>query len=193
MVSCTKGRAQSGLLVQGHPSTCTFQQAPITGPGQVPSPVEQNRDPALHLRMTALPPPSHPARTRAADRRDGALGPELSGHARARAGAGRAARAPSLSPALGAADMAVRFLLATLLLLPFYGRDLLTISRREWSQAGGAGLLRRRGHLPADGRAPLDRRLGFRLPHAALHRSSFPSSSPAAIVAGPRCASSQPV
>jgi drug/metabolite transporter (DMT)-like permease len=40
-------------------------------------------------------------------------------------------------PALGAADMAVRFLLAALLLLPFYGRDLLTISRREWSQAGG--------------------------------------------------------
>jgi len=40
-------------------------------------------------------------------------------------------------PALGAADMAVRFLLAALLLLPFYGRGLLTISRREWSQAGG--------------------------------------------------------
>jgi drug/metabolite transporter (DMT)-like permease len=40
-------------------------------------------------------------------------------------------------PAVGAADMAARFLLAALLLLPFYGRDLLSISRREWSQAGG--------------------------------------------------------
>jgi len=43
-------------------------------------------------------------------------------------------------PALAAGDMAVRFLLAALLLLPFYGRDLLTISRREWSQAGGLAL-----------------------------------------------------
>jgi len=40
-------------------------------------------------------------------------------------------------PALATADMAVRFLCAALLLLPFYGRDLRTISRREWSQAGG--------------------------------------------------------
>ena len=40
-------------------------------------------------------------------------------------------------PALAAADMAVRFLCAALILLPFYARDLRTISRREWSQAGG--------------------------------------------------------
>jgi drug/metabolite transporter (DMT)-like permease len=40
-------------------------------------------------------------------------------------------------PALGAADMAVRFLLAALLLLPFYGRELPSITRREWSQASG--------------------------------------------------------
>jgi len=33
--------------------------------------------------------------------------------------------------------MAARFLLAELLLLPFYGRELLSITRREWSQASG--------------------------------------------------------
>ena len=40
-------------------------------------------------------------------------------------------------PALAAADMAVRFLCAALLLLPLFGRELLTISRLEWSQAAG--------------------------------------------------------
>jgi drug/metabolite transporter (DMT)-like permease len=40
-------------------------------------------------------------------------------------------------PALAAADMAVRFLAAALILLPIYGRELPTISRLEWSQAGG--------------------------------------------------------
>jgi drug/metabolite transporter (DMT)-like permease len=39
--------------------------------------------------------------------------------------------------AFAAADMAVRFLCAALVLLPFYGRDLGSISRLEWSQAGG--------------------------------------------------------
>jgi drug/metabolite transporter (DMT)-like permease len=41
------------------------------------------------------------------------------------------------SAALAAADMAVRFLCAGLILLPIYARELATLSRREWSQAGG--------------------------------------------------------
>jgi drug/metabolite transporter (DMT)-like permease len=55
--------------------------------------------------------------------------------------------APGVSTAtLACADMAVRFLVATLVLLPFYGRELLTVTPREWSQAiglaffAGAGL-----------------------------------------------------
>lgn len=43
--------------------------------------------------------------------------------------------------AFAAADMAVRFLGAALVLLPFYIRDLRSISQREWSQAGGLALL----------------------------------------------------
>jgi drug/metabolite transporter (DMT)-like permease len=39
-----------------------------------------------------------------------------------------------------AADMAVRFLGAALVLLPFYARELRSVSRREWSQAGGLAL-----------------------------------------------------
>lgn len=47
-------------------------------------------------------------------------------------------RAPDAPiPALAAADTAVRFLCAALVLLPIFGRDLLSISRREWSQASG--------------------------------------------------------
>ncbi len=48
--------------------------------------------------------------------------------------------------ALACADMAVRFGLAALVMLPFYLKDLARVSRREWSQAiglailGGAGL-----------------------------------------------------
>ncbi len=41
------------------------------------------------------------------------------------------------SAALAAADMAVRFLCAGLILLPIYARELATLSRREWSQATG--------------------------------------------------------
>lgn len=41
------------------------------------------------------------------------------------------------SSALAAGDMAVRFLGSALILLPLYGRELGTLSRREWSQAGG--------------------------------------------------------
>ena len=44
-------------------------------------------------------------------------------------------------PAFAAADMAVRFLGAALVLLPFYARELGSVSRREWSQAGGLALL----------------------------------------------------
>jgi drug/metabolite transporter (DMT)-like permease len=48
------------------------------------------------------------------------------------------AQATGVPPAaLAAADMAVRFLCAALILLPIYGRELATLSRREWSQAGG--------------------------------------------------------
>ena len=48
------------------------------------------------------------------------------------------ARAGTIPPmALAAADMAVRFLVAALILLPLYGRELATLSRREWSQATG--------------------------------------------------------
>lgn len=48
--------------------------------------------------------------------------------------------------ALAAGDMAIRFLFAAIVLLPFYGGELLTITRLEWSQAlglaffAGAGL-----------------------------------------------------
>ncbi len=46
--------------------------------------------------------------------------------------------APGVStPTLACADMAARFLMATLFLLPFYGRDFFTATGREWSQAGG--------------------------------------------------------
>jgi drug/metabolite transporter (DMT)-like permease len=46
--------------------------------------------------------------------------------------------APGVSTAtLACADMAARFLMATLFLLPFYGRDFFTATGREWSQAGG--------------------------------------------------------
>jgi drug/metabolite transporter (DMT)-like permease len=49
--------------------------------------------------------------------------------------------APGISAAsLAGADMAFRFLLATLFLLPFYGRQLFSVTRREWSQAGGLAL-----------------------------------------------------
>jgi drug/metabolite transporter (DMT)-like permease len=41
---------------------------------------------------------------------------------------------------LAGADVAMRFGLAALLLLPFYGRGLLNVTRREWSQAGGLAL-----------------------------------------------------
>jgi drug/metabolite transporter (DMT)-like permease len=50
------------------------------------------------------------------------------------------------SSALAAGDMAIRFLFAAIILLPFYGRELFTITRLEWSQAlglaffAGAGL-----------------------------------------------------
>ena len=43
--------------------------------------------------------------------------------------------------ALAGADMAVRFLLAALMLLPFYARQLGSITSREWSQGLGLGLL----------------------------------------------------
>jgi drug/metabolite transporter (DMT)-like permease len=53
------------------------------------------------------------------------------------------AHAPDVPDAvLACADLAVRFALATLILLPIYGRDLLRgVTRREWSQALGLGLL----------------------------------------------------
>ncbi len=41
------------------------------------------------------------------------------------------------TPLLACADMAVRFLLGALCFLPFFGRGLLTVTRNEWSQAGG--------------------------------------------------------
>jgi drug/metabolite transporter (DMT)-like permease len=41
------------------------------------------------------------------------------------------------SVALAAGDMAARFLLAALVLLPFYGRELFTLTRLEWSQTVG--------------------------------------------------------
>lgn len=48
------------------------------------------------------------------------------------------AQAPDVPySAFAAADMAVRFLCAALVLLPFYGRELRSVSRQEWSQAGG--------------------------------------------------------
>jgi drug/metabolite transporter (DMT)-like permease len=51
------------------------------------------------------------------------------------------AQAPDVPfPAFAAADMAVRFLGAALVLLPFYARELRSVSRREWSQAGGLAL-----------------------------------------------------
>jgi drug/metabolite transporter (DMT)-like permease len=51
------------------------------------------------------------------------------------------ANAPHVSdPALACADVAVRFLLAALLLLPFYGRQLGSVTGREWSQGLGLGL-----------------------------------------------------
>ncbi len=43
--------------------------------------------------------------------------------------------------ALACGDTAVRFGLAALFLLPFYGRGLLRVTRREWSQAIGLALL----------------------------------------------------
>ena len=52
------------------------------------------------------------------------------------------AHAPQVSDeALACADMAMRFGLATLFLLPFYGRYLLSVTWREWSQAIGLALL----------------------------------------------------
>jgi drug/metabolite transporter (DMT)-like permease len=49
--------------------------------------------------------------------------------------------APGVSTAtLACADMAARFLMATLFLLPFYGRDFFTSTRGEWSQAGSLAL-----------------------------------------------------
>jgi drug/metabolite transporter (DMT)-like permease len=52
------------------------------------------------------------------------------------------AQAPHVSArALACADMAVRFGLAALLLLPFYARDLRRITPGEWSQGLGLGLL----------------------------------------------------
>jgi drug/metabolite transporter (DMT)-like permease len=41
------------------------------------------------------------------------------------------------SAALAAGDMAIRFLFAAIILLPFCARELLTITRLEWGQAGG--------------------------------------------------------
>ena len=41
------------------------------------------------------------------------------------------------APVLAGADMAARFLLAAILLLPLYGGGLRTLTRQEWSQAGG--------------------------------------------------------
>jgi len=52
------------------------------------------------------------------------------------------ARVPAISgQALACADMAIRFGLAALLLLPFYARNLWNITSREWSQAAGLALL----------------------------------------------------
>ncbi len=51
------------------------------------------------------------------------------------------AHVPQVSDsALACADMAIRFGLATLVLLPFYGRGLLNVTRAEWSQSIGLGL-----------------------------------------------------
>jgi drug/metabolite transporter (DMT)-like permease len=51
-------------------------------------------------------------------------------------------RAPHVSDtALASADMAVRFALAVVFLLPFYGGQLSNINWREWSQALGLALL----------------------------------------------------
>jgi len=51
------------------------------------------------------------------------------------------ADAPNVSyPALACADMAFRFLFASLFFLPFYGRQLFSVTREEWSQAGGLAL-----------------------------------------------------
>ena len=50
-------------------------------------------------------------------------------------------QAPSVpAPAVAAANTAVRFLCAAIILLPIFGREILTISRREWSQAAGLAL-----------------------------------------------------
>ncbi len=52
------------------------------------------------------------------------------------------AQSTGLPPAaMAAADMAARFLCAALILLPIYGRELGTLSRREWSQATGLAFL----------------------------------------------------
>jgi len=86
--------------------------------------------------MTALPPPSlRRARTLliGATVLWGLSFPLLRGLELA-----QRAHAPDVPyPAFAAADMAVRFLCAALVLLPFYGRELRSISRLEWSQAGG--------------------------------------------------------
>ena len=51
------------------------------------------------------------------------------------------AAAPDVSyPALACADMAFRFLIASLFFLPFYGRQLFSATREEWGQAGGLAL-----------------------------------------------------
>jgi len=50
--------------------------------------------------------------------------------------------APHVSDlAMASADMAVRFGLAALFLLPFYGRDLFHVTAREWSQTIGLAVL----------------------------------------------------
>jgi drug/metabolite transporter (DMT)-like permease len=49
--------------------------------------------------------------------------------------------APGVSTAtLACADMAVRFLVAAFVLLPFYGHELLTVTPREWGQATGVAV-----------------------------------------------------
>ncbi len=80
------------------------------------------------------------------------------------------ARVPGIAaPVLVSVDVAMRFGLAALVLLPFCARHLGNITRREWIQAVGLALAGGHRTLPADARAGVGGCLGGRLPHATLH------------------------
>ncbi len=80
------------------------------------------------------------------------------------------AGAPQVSDsAMACADVAARFGLAALFLLPMYGRELVRVSGREWSQAIGLAFFCRCWALPADSRTRFDRCLDRGVSDAALH------------------------